>query len=144
MQTPIGTIIAWANVIESMSIPDGWVECDGATHQLEDEVSVTVPDLRGVFLRGADAQFPPMTRGGSDDIAAHSHGVNLGGVPVLIDRPNDIAQSGGVFGGNPLHHPSVIHSHNARVSDTTVNTTQNAAQDNRPRFVSVRFIIRIR
>lgn len=150
METPVGTIIAWFDVLNTESsgavtFPDGWVECDGKSHQLSAEgASITVPDLRGVFLRGADAEFPPKTRGGSDVIPPHSHSVNVGGTPVNMNAPHPLYKAGGAFGGDPLDIPAIDHRHSAHVEDRTVDSTENAGHDNRPSFLSVRFIIRIR
>lgn len=44
---PIGTILMWTTAIGS--VPTGWHECDGGTYN-----GITVPDLRGRFIRARD------------------------------------------------------------------------------------------
>ncbi len=52
--TPIGTVILWA----STTIPDGWVEMKGQSTasypELKALIGNTIPDMRGVFVRGLD------------------------------------------------------------------------------------------
>jgi hypothetical protein len=73
---PVGCILAWAKDIETLEIPDGFVECNGQT--IDDEESpldnVTIPDLNGdnSFLRGNS------TSGGTGGNATHTHSVSAG------------------------------------------------------------------
>lgn len=52
--SPVGTIVLWA----STSIPDGWVEMMGQSTasypELKALIGNTIPDMRGVFVRGLD------------------------------------------------------------------------------------------
>lgn len=75
---PIGSIFAWAKSIGSLTLPDGFMECDGST--ISDSESPldgqTLPDLNGGnrFLRGHDTNN---NTGGS---TTHFHTVDTGGV----------------------------------------------------------------
>jgi microcystin-dependent protein len=84
---PPGTIVAY----RSGRIPDGWLLCDGSAipegeqyGRLRELIGATVPDLRGLFLRGIGQNSDPAyryegdaARGLSelqqDDFKAHSH-----------------------------------------------------------------------
>lgn len=54
---PIGSIIAW----ENLTIPNGWVVCDGQNG---------TPDLRDKFIKGANNDGEVKSTGGSD---THTH-----------------------------------------------------------------------
>ncbi|MFH2124141.1 MAG: phage tail protein [Pseudomonadota bacterium] len=77
--TPVGTIVAYWGA----TAPDGWLLCDGSTIETQYVnlialVGSTVPDLRGVFLRGLDAgkSLDPNRVLGSyqaDEFKSHTH-----------------------------------------------------------------------
>ncbi|RLG47478.1 MAG: hypothetical protein DRN92_03125 [Thermoproteota archaeon] len=76
VEVPIGTILPWAkNIKEGLSLPEGWVECNGQT--VDDPSSplygVTLPNLNGEnrFLRGNS------TSGGTGGNETHTHSVSL-------------------------------------------------------------------
>jgi microcystin-dependent protein len=67
---PIGTIIMW----NGLTIPDGWVLCDGSSG---------TPDLRSRFIVGAGGQYQLGATGGQnsvtlteEQIPAHRHGLH--------------------------------------------------------------------
>ena len=57
---PVGGVIMWSGAI--VSIPDGWVICDG-TH--------STPDLRDRFVVGAGSAYAVAAAGGA---TTHNHG----------------------------------------------------------------------
>jgi hypothetical protein len=94
LQTPVGasavppgTIVAY----RSSRVPEGWLPCDGSAipdgeqyGKLRELIGATVPDLRGLFLRGigqngdAAFRFPGDAARGlgdlqQDELKAHSH-----------------------------------------------------------------------
>jgi microcystin-dependent protein len=82
---PIGSIIMFAEDTP----PDGWVLCDGATHDRSDgQGTITVPDLRDKFIAAAGVEYTHADLIGADtkvvtSTNAGSHGhtgtVGLGG-----------------------------------------------------------------
>jgi microcystin-dependent protein len=88
---PVGSVIAWWDAGNS-PLPDGKLRCDGSLFVQADYPllaahlgNTTLPDLRGRFLRGADATFINGQTGGSatssapahtHSLAAHTHGIN--------------------------------------------------------------------
>lgn len=60
---PLGTVIMWWRPNSQISIPDGWVACDGSTisaadHSFPTSDDIVVPDLRNKFVLGADPTIP--------------------------------------------------------------------------------------
>jgi hypothetical protein len=87
-QVPIGLIAPWYG--SSGSIPSGWALCNGNSHPRTDGGgSITTPDLRAKFIRGADGNTAPSPvavgrTGGSNNVtlstanlAPHDHGVTV-------------------------------------------------------------------
>ena len=84
---PIGILGMWSGSLGS--IPSGWALCDGNSYTRTDgEGSITTPDLKDRFIRGATGDAPsPVatgTTGGSNtktlaaaNLAPHSHGVSV-------------------------------------------------------------------
>jgi len=112
---PIGSIIAW----ENLTIPSGWVVCDGLNG---------TPDLRDKFVRGANADGEVKTTGGSNSHlhnnpatgsrTAHNHGGGKG--TGFSGGPTQWVTSGS--GGDAA---SGGHSHAVTVPITAANAHQH-------------------
>ncbi len=136
-ELPIGAIIAW----ENLSIPTGWVVCDGANG---------TPDLRDKFIRGAVVDGDVRAAGGADTHihtnpstnarTAHDHG---GG------KSANVSSGGTAWSttGSGLTVASAGHSHSASIGITagdahshTIGNTGSAST--LPRYVKRVFIRR--
>lgn len=56
---PLGTIIQWWRPVSTITLPDGWLPCDGRTitsdqHSYSTGGSITLPDMRNKMTVGAD------------------------------------------------------------------------------------------
>jgi hypothetical protein len=80
-EIPVGTIMAWDKTLSGVSLPDGWVECNGQTLSDTDSPlnQKKIPNLNGysggakAFLRGNTASN---TFSGVD---THTHSVSVNG-----------------------------------------------------------------
>lgn len=68
--TPRGIISMWSGSLAT--VPAGWALCDGQPHIAPNGETVTPPDLRGRFLRGAATGVAP---GGTGGAATHAHAI---------------------------------------------------------------------
>ena len=156
-ELPIGTIVAYFGA--DNDVPEGWAICDGQQNPSgsrlrfdadESTGGTQLPDLRGVFVRGAPAELNnrKLITGGEDTVAiSHRHGwstfdgthwLSFGpdGTEVQIDDWGDGMgnQGGGFF---PLN--------SARRTARTLHTDDREQQvENRPAYVELRYIIKIR
>lgn len=82
---PIGTVMAWPKA----ATPEGWIECDGSTvdaaayPQLNTLTGGTLPDFRGLFLRGTGGAAATLGTRQSSAYKAHSHELPISNVHVL-------------------------------------------------------------
>lgn len=93
---PLGAVVTWWRPSSSISIPDGWVPCDGRTlsadqHSYPFAGTITVPDLRNKFVIGADAAVPGIN-------AFNGYALEAGATPAG-DENNDRTNNGPVAGG---------------------------------------------
>lgn len=86
---PIGTVMMWATTTP----PTDWLECNGNTiptiyTALRSLIGTTLPDLRGVFVRGLNRSRPNMDPAGAartilsfqdEDFKSHNHYCESGG-----------------------------------------------------------------
>jgi len=129
-------------------------------HQLWNRAT---PNLDGRFLRGANSQFPNGTLGGSDLLPKHVHGLpaHTGPVSETHEDPEKTAEQRGFWvraGDKKEFKPGVLrashanpnngegqHSHFFGVPNTFDKPTGSAeTPEIIPRFVAVRFIIRVK
>lgn len=111
-ELPVGGITMFHGDAEDL--PPNWLICDGQGVDDPDSPlnGQTVPDLRGLFVRGADVEGRSVATGGADYEPAHNHSV--------------------VFPGGGA-------------GDSVVGRTGRAGgHDNRPRYVELHYIIRVR
>ena len=123
----IGAIVAWAN----LSVPDGWLECDGSPIPAEYTelialIGANTPDLRGEFVRGWDNGAGvdagrALLSSQTDEFASHNHSLLS-----FFNQGNFAA--GGV--GNPLYRDT---------NDESVST--EGGTETRPRNVALMYII---
>ena len=137
-QVPIGLIQLWHGSLAT--IPSGWALCDGNSYTRTDgEGSITTPDLRTKFIRGATGDAPsPVavgTGGGSNtaalqvaNLAPHTHGISVS----QANTPHDHGTSGTA---NAPHNHGLAdnetpHSHS--VATTQVNHNHGLPAANAP------------
>lgn len=164
---PVGAILAWYG--DPAGLPPEWRLCDGAL--VNDPESPLaghrLPDLRGRFLRGAsccEAGDAVGETGGQDEAPAHSHPFSAATNNVWFG-PESVAGWRGaetLYEGAPARGkarpvaaltvpreaagrgPWPSHGHMAGSASFSGATANAGAHDNRPRFVSLHFIIRIK
>ena len=139
LRIPTGTIVAYFGD----KAPKGWMICDGSTvpsdfDDLRKVAGEKVPDLRGMFLRGAnsgrndgkgDAELDRKIGSFQDDvIRKHSHTISLQGASgnnAFINRQP-------AWGYDDWHGAA-----------TQATTTEQGGAETRPKNVAVNFIIKI-
>jgi hypothetical protein len=163
---PVGAILAWYG--DPAALPPEWRLCDGALVS-DPESPLTgqrVPDLRGRFLRGAACCGPGEgagETGGQDEAPAHSHPFSAATNNVWFG-PESVAGWRGAETlpeGPPRGRPKAVaaltvpreasgrgpwpsHGHMGGSASFSGATANAGGHDNRPRFVSLHFIIRIK
>lgn len=120
---PVGGIVVWWQD----EIPDGWALCDGNNG---------TPDLRGWFIAGADDGNPPGTTGGAasvtlttNQIPPHTHGYIF---------------PGGEGQGSVLGTDDDGHIWRYETGATTGSAGGGQAHENRPPYLAVYYIMRVR
>ncbi|MBI3869351.1 MAG: hypothetical protein HY299_12590 [Verrucomicrobia bacterium] len=157
---PVGSVLPFYGVVGSL--PANWRLCDGSP--VNDPLSPFdgqfLPNLMEMFLRGASPSYPVNTTGGQDFIASHSHffSASDSSVSFPLKSGNGYvsayhpATSAGAF-DNSLRNlsapdgaanPYNSHGHINGFSSVSGTTFSSGSHDNRPRFFSINYIIRIR
>jgi microcystin-dependent protein len=120
---PVGGILMWAQE----TVPDGWAVCDGENG---------TPDLRGLFVRGADSAYGVGATGGVarvtlsvDQIPSHTHTYTF---------PSGEGQ------GSVLVRNNSGHIWRYEKDATTESAGGGGAHENRPPFFALYFIMRVR
>lgn len=156
---PVGVILPFFGDVTSL--PDGWLLCDGQT--VSDAKSplngTPTPDLRGMFLRGADGGSPIKTSGGRDTISDHGHSfsdsdsiwipMNSGNGYTNAYHPVTQASAfdrslRNLTAPDNASNPYNTHGHMGGTVSIFGTTRPGGGHDNRPRFYSVNYIIRIK
>lgn len=124
---PVGGILAWTRA----DVPDGWAICDGSTVEGQ-----TTPDLRGMFVMGADDKHGVDSTGGAssvtlttNEIPSHSHGYYF---------PSGEGQ------GSVLVRNNDGHIWRYETGATTGSAGGDQAHENRPPFYAVYYIMRVK
>lgn len=136
--TPLSIIALWVGTLAT--IPAGWSLCDG---------SLSTPDLRGKFLKGANTTAEIGNTGGAAGHAhtptAHTHTQNAHAHPTATTSgPNNVTTEGVV--GTTCDDS--LHTHTATDTNATA-TNQNATMpvdstaDTQPPFLTVAYIQRL-
>ena len=163
---PIGTVVAWAGT----TVPDGWLLCDGAEHQIAEYPDLApvvgslhggdgatvfnVPDLRGRFIRGVDggegrdpdalSRTQPQTGSGSSGDAVGSVQADSFAAHshgTAINFPNNIPGPGPFGAGSYGAVPEVMYAASHGPGDAQ-NSEEVGGNENRPVNVYLHFIIR--
>ncbi len=152
---PIGAILPFFGSDEDL--PGNWVVCDGRDVPQDSLISIDanaeeggnqLPDLRSRFIRGAATQLADegIVIGGTDTInLSHSHlwaekrgtqwwSYESGEFQRVDDWDNGIGDDG--EGNRPLSNDASLNLFTDSQGDTNA--------DNRPAFVELRYIIRVR
>jgi microcystin-dependent protein len=153
-EIPIGGIIMWSN----STIPDGWVECNGANG---------TPDLRTRFPVASGSSFSTGNTGGAasvtlttSQIPSHNHGMTSfslgqGGVEHTHNLADRLYSSN--FGGNnggervsmvTLGSSGFINTlgnigHSHSLTGSTSTTGLSFSHENRPAYRSLFYIMRL-
>lgn len=133
-EVPIGAVLEWWRPSTAVPLPPGFVVCDGSSVSSHDfpgvSGSVTTPDLRNVFILGADSAKADGTGAGGTDatadapgirgsggthqqgltvaqLPAHSHGGATGAGTTSTNTPPGHNHSGGTAGMNQ----NAVHGH---------------------------------
>ncbi len=155
----IGTILPYFGDPAQLDSSE-WEICDGRTvaepdPQLVDhdpeQAGIQTPNLQGSFLRGADEEHSPGTKGGTDKIeeealtsrwakydAGFWTGFDSAGEDVHIIGWND------GFGNARSGHYSLARAGRGPIDYFTEPTTHDHGGENRPRFVTVQYLIKVR
>ncbi len=116
---PAGTIAIWTGLIAN--IPSGWKICDG---------TLSTPDLRSKFVRGAPGTSEAGGTGGSDTVTLVT--ANL---PAHTHIRDDMTAGTGVQYGQPA-------SSNVSGSVTSYSVGGGGAHNNMPSYYQVIFIMK--
>ena len=129
---PIGGIVIWSGSVAS--IPDGWVLCDGLTHN-----GRKTPDLRGRFVPGAGGDYSVGKTGGEathkltvNEMPSHNHTYDFKGADL------DLAWKD----SNKFYDASGHYSHGN--TGYTASTGGDKAHENRPPYYALCYIMRVR
>jgi microcystin-dependent protein len=161
--TEIGVPIGSVQPFMGTTIPDGWMLCDGSTFsgttypELQAVLgSTTLPDLRGVFLRGLDNGRGLDTGRAirtyqADDLKAHNHTgtTSTNGSHTHTQYRSDGGNGGGAlhgYGGDNIGRITI--SSNAMAAagnhNHTLNINNTGGTETRPKNVAVNYIIRVK
>ena len=103
---PIGTIVLWYSTLAY--IPNGWALCDGSTVARSDGAgSITLPDLRGLFVMGASINVQVGTSAGANEKSTSSGGLHSHG---------DATGTSGNHSHNATTNVVASHTHTASTS----------------------------
>ena len=150
-KSPVGSVIMWAG----STAPEGWLEMNGQStsgySELARVVGVTVPDLRGEFVRGWDSG-----RGidsGRVLLSNQSEAVNAAGLTFKGNAlpPHSHRIYGGYEGGYSNTYANAdaaggLHSYSPRTYESSAGTPtgriEGSGNETRPRNVSLMYIIK--
>ena len=159
---PIGGITMFSGNPDDL--PGNWRICDGQMVNNEDSPfnGERLPDLRGLFVRGAETQQMVSVLGGSDERATHNHTFSaslniprkslkdehlstriVGSWSVVGDIDYDRRDNAIAVRRNDKGNIKDSHGHTGTVRGDTTKDRQ-ADLDNRPRHVNLHYIIRIK
>jgi hypothetical protein len=124
---PAGIISMWSGSV--VSIPSGWVLCDGAN---------STPDLRNRFIVGAGSGYAVGASGGSADavVVAHTHGITDPG------HTHTYGTGGG--GGGGVGEAGILESSTGTsTTGITINSTGvSGTNANLPPYYSLCYIMK--
>jgi hypothetical protein len=165
---PVGTILPYYGKLSAL--PDSWTLCDGKTIRDRDSdfFNISIPDLDGFFIRGTESYSELGLSGGRDKagyhthsidshdhyIGSHSHPFNTDDYTenshrswnVTLYRDGIYWVLSGKSEADLNHsHPGTTDSKNlGRTGSESLKTDEYDGHDNRPRFRSFYYIIRIK
>jgi hypothetical protein len=123
---PKGGIIMWSGAVDQ--IPDGWALCDGSNG---------TPDLRDRFIVGAGSGYAVATKGGNSFInLQHSHGYSgttSYGYGYDFDQRTKSSST----------MPTINEHHTHTFSGTTDNGPLSSAQDIKPPYFALAFVMKL-
>jgi microcystin-dependent protein len=128
---PVGGILIWTQE----DIPDGWAVCDGGTTN-----GLQTPDLRGLFVMGADDSHAAGSTGGASSVA-----LSLSEMPRHNHGFTAPAGSGQGTAGCIVHDSGsdVWNDVNGTSKTNTSVVGQGEAHENRPPYWAVYYIMRV-
>jgi hypothetical protein len=142
MAYPVGTILGW----DKETVPDGWALCNGQTVN-----TITTPDLRDKFIRGASDDTDCNTTGGASEHdhsypspatsadGEHNHSaspsVGNSGTPTKAPSSTGISRSG--------NHTHSVGAGLGTESDHTHDMPDTATATNIPAHIVLKFIMKV-
>ena len=119
---PIGAVINWWRPNNTVTLPTGWVACDGTTygsslHDFGTGASITVPDLRNKFVLGANAATTDGDPAGTGDSSSAAPGIRGTGA----SHSRNLAHTHGITGESPGTNSTGSHLHGF-AGDTSQNS----------------------
>ncbi len=157
---PIGAVLPFWG--DPATLDTSWVLCDGRL--ISDAASPLngrrAPNLIEMFMRGANGQAQLGTTGGRDSVPAHSHWFSNTGSVWL---PNESGNGNGPFGNfspttaagwdtskfslgrqSGSANPYNTHGHMGGSVGISGNTLSAGDFDNRPRYLAMHFVMRVK
>ncbi|TBD34342.1 tail fiber protein [Rhizobium ruizarguesonis] len=159
-EVPIGGIVPFSG--DPVNLPAAWRLCDGSLIDDPDSPlkGQTMPDLRGMFVRGVDSQTALGATGGQDSVPDHAHSFDGKGEVWLPMKSlngwasDSVASPALAQAWQPNHFSLTFHDDKAGTDQETHGhigsayvsgiTLPGGGHDNRPRFLSLNYIIRIK
>ncbi|MCP4131678.1 MAG: tail fiber protein [bacterium] len=142
VSAPVGSIVAWHKSLESVSIPEGWVECNGQIITGSESIynNKKIPDLNGgMFLRGSSSS------GAFQEDATAVNGLKMSVTGAHTHGYNYHADWDTNMGGNP--DSDGTWSNLSRIQTGSAGNHSHALSGNtetRPVNMSVVWIMRIK
>lgn len=134
---PVGSVTMWWRPDASVTLPTGWVQCDGATyssgnHDFGTGASIVVPDMRNKFVLGASSTQTDGQAAAAGDTTANAPGIRGTGSSHSrnLQHTHTIsAESPGTnAAGSHAHNFSGTTGGNSAVYDSAQRYTSGSAQ----------------
>lgn len=150
---PVGSVIPYCG--DPKNLPANWRIADGS--KVDDPESEyfsgkNLPDMRDRFVMGASKEAEPLSTGGQAWLHGHTHALTGKGSNSLSVNFSEIVRegvnldkiSGGRFSILASSNPNTLKYPKGALSSSQDATKTDGKADNRPPFVALYYIIRIK